>query len=1090
MASAQVIITQPNPTTPPTGNLFTGLTFFLLQRLPQRTSFIDRIQSNGGRIVRQENQADHIIADHYRADCPPGSLSYTFIETALKNAALPDPSAHAAGRSHEAPREAGSANPGKATRTPFTAEDDAVLWRWVERCKLVGGSVRGNEIYKQLGAANSRHPWQAWRDRYVKRLVERPPVGVEVTVAANPPPSPPMAQDAQREIVGVEGGVLRGDREVEEDQRVVEVEEEFPEKELQLLLEQGHDIEDIYPDQEDDAWNAWARAYPEHSAQSWRRFWAEHGQPAFARRKAAQKLDEEREVKTEGPSRVVDETKQNEAEGVRGGQSSQVEADSAVPVPSSSQKRKRTAYVAIPESTYGKKKRRSGNDVTEDGSPVLKPAAERSFPTSEMNREAQEQLEQETLAYNAEVLPADAHAQAEAQAQFDEDVLGIGRKSKKGFELRTSSLPTSDVNHAADEQLRRESIDQEGEDEEDEDMQEEDSVLRTPSIQSQDEVEDDNSDSDSDEVSAENEEENEPPQSQHTEEAIEEEVPETPADQLTEANLASQQAQHKAQLLRGADLPVDDDARDGEQQGEFLRFLQGMSTHVPAVHATRRESQEVGGVGDQLPRQEPPAHGPVDQGDAGELPLSSQRQEGPQLPSQSLRFETQVPYPHLPSQRRTASQQEEEEMFSSQPSMLPEVSYPPLPNFDEPRSSQTAQPPSRSKAGSPDKWSRAEDIALLRGMKREMSASQIIKMYHLDRSESALRNRRKTLRETFIGGRVPPNHEYFAEVEKGLESATRTEREKFEAMASSQASGTRQLHDYQEDDSVVGEEEVDASDHQAAGHEDEIDLFVPPPDGGWSSSPAKAPSSQATPMASQQQQRAPRAPRLSQYSQPKSRDLVEVSSTSSSSSSSSSDDESEAPAPSRPAVAARGKALDTQDILDAETQQPDLGMVLPPGSDSDLDDPDSDLGMPLPPNCDDDDAEELSPNPSNRSPSPAQTNPSSSQRALADTQKLEDHDMHAYIDTMVVRGFQEASVVAALKCTSMRPDLVELVLLDERLGKGLPEGVAGVWSEEEDKMVESGIAGALRELEGKHGWKEVEARLEFLGDWREDEDEE
>ena len=955
--------------------------------------------------------------------------------------------------------------------------------------------MRGNEIYKQLGAANSRHPWQAWRDRYVKRLVERPPVGVEVTVAANPPPSPPTAQDERGEIVGVEGGVLREDGgvvEVEEVEEVVEVEEVFSEEELQLLLEQGHDIEAIYPDQEDDAWNAWARAYPEHSAQSWRRFWAQHGQPAFARRKAAQKLDDERKVKTEGPSRVVDGTKQNEAEGVRGGQSSHLEADSTVPVPSSSQKRKRTAYVAIPESTYGKKKRRSENDETEDRSPVLKPAAERSFPTSEMNREAQEQLEQETLANNEGILPADAHAQAEAQAQFDEDVLGIGRKSKKGFELRTSSLPTSDVNHAADEQLRRESIDQEGEDEEDEDMEEEDSVLRTPSIQSQEEVEDD--DSDSDEVSGENEQEDEPVRTQHTEEAIEEEVPETPADQLTEANLASQQAQHKAQLLRGADLPVDDDARDGEQQGEFLRFLQGMSTHVRAVHATVRESRDGIGVEEQLPlsSQQEIDNALDDTIQRREPPTAAQKQEDPQLPSQSLRFETQAPYPHLPSQRRTASQHEEEEMFSSQPLMQPEVSYPSLPNFDPLRSSQTAQPPSRSKAGRTDPWSRAEDIALLRGMKREMSASQIIKMFHLDRSESALRNRRKTLRETFVGGRVPPNHEYFAEVEERLESATRTEREKFEAMASSQASGTRQLHDYQEDDSVVGEEEVDASDHQAAGHEDEIDLFVPPPDGGWSSSPAKAPSSQATPMASQQQQRAPRAPRLSQYSQPKSRDLVEVSSTSSSSSSSSSDDESEAPAPapSRPAVAARGKALDTQDILDAETQQPDLGMVLPPGSDSDLDDPDSDLGMPLPPNYDDDDAEELSPNPSNRSPSPAQANPSSSQRALADTQKLEDHDMHAYIDTMVVRGFQEASVVAALKCTSMRPDLVELVLLDERLGKGLPKGVAGVWSEEEDKMVESGSAGALRGLEGKHGWKEVEARLEFLGDWRDGDEEE
>jgi hypothetical protein len=96
--------------------------------------------------------------------------------------------------------------------------------------------------------------------------------------------------------------------------------------------------------------------------------------------------------------------------------------------------------------------------------------------------------------------------------------------------------------------------------------------------------------------------------------------------------------------------------------------------------------------------------------------------------------------------------------------------------------------------------------------------------------------------------------------------------------------------------------------------------------------------------------------------------------------------------------------------------------------------------------------------------------------------------MDPYIDTMVVRGFKEASVVAALKCTSMRPELVELVLLYEKLGKGLPKEVAGVWSEEEDKVLESGNARALRKLEEKHGWKEMEERMKFLEDWRDDSD--
>ena len=60
--------------------------------------------------------------------------------------------------------------------------------------------MKGNEIYKQLEAENPRHTYQAWRDRYIKKLKDKPPAGVEVTVAANPPPSPPTAQDKQEEI--------------------------------------------------------------------------------------------------------------------------------------------------------------------------------------------------------------------------------------------------------------------------------------------------------------------------------------------------------------------------------------------------------------------------------------------------------------------------------------------------------------------------------------------------------------------------------------------------------------------------------------------------------------------------------------------------------------------------------------------------------------------------------------------------------------------------------------------------------------------------------------------------------------------------
>ena len=955
-----------------------------------------------------------------------------------------------------------------------------------------------------------------------------PPAGVQVTIPANPPPSPPMALDERQDIAALdeamEGDAGVGEEAPVQEVEVVEAEEKFEEWELELLLEQGDDIEAIISDQEDDAWDAWAQAYPQHSAQSWRTFWLEDAQPAYEKLKADQKLEGERgRKKKEGPM-TVDGTHEHEAEDVRGNQPSAHETNSAMPVPSSSQKRKRTAYVEIPERTYGKKKRRSDNDNDEifgrEESDGARPptettkAANPTFPTSEMNRQAHEQLERETAASREAISPRDADvrddAQAEAQAKFDEEVLGIARKPKQGLSHRISSLPTSDINRGADEQLRRESLDREGEDRDDEHMEEEDSVLRTPSIQSQDEVGGEDQAEGEGEI-GEDEAEDEPVRSQNGENAVEN-ILEIPGDRLTEANLANQQAQHKAQLLRGADLPEDDDAQDGEQQNEFLRFLQGVTSPpdgVRAMPAITRELQDAVAVESQLPQNAlPAAYTPFDPADIEELPLSSQKEidqalddmiewpksltaaskpPGAQVQSQSLRFETQVPYPTLPPQRRIASQQEEEEMFSSQPLMLPEVSYPSLSTFRELRSSQTAH----SLARNPE-WSRAEDIALLRGMKLEMSASQIIKKFDLERSESALRNRRKVLNQTFVEGRVPPGHEYYAEVERSPSPRRRVVQIAFDQAASSLSFGGQQQHDVNEDSSGESEEEVNASNHQAADHEDDIDLFVRPPEGGWTSSPPRdRSSSQATPMASQQQQhRGSRAPRFSQYSQPKSqganaRAMVEMSSTSSSSSSSS--DESEAPAPA--AAARRRQVLETQDIMDAETQQPDFEMPLPPDSNDDQDNLPEELTMPLPPNSDnggDDDSLHSS----DRSSSPAHANTTESQRALADAETLDFHKMEDFIETQIVRGFKLGPIIAALKCTSARKKWARFVLVHERAGMGFPKETPGVWSEEEDRLLEGGNAKAIRKLEEKHGWKECVERLEFLQDWREGNDDE
>lgn len=150
---AQVVYDNVDPEAAQLQNgVLSGKSFFFVQRLPMRSHFISQVKSNGGREVKLEAQADYIIADHKRQDAPPGSLSYTFIEFAIKNGELPPEGNHIAGMPKGTLRPVGSAIPGRSTRTPFTAEDDRVLYDWVKKYEMEGGAVRGNQIYKQLEA--------------------------------------------------------------------------------------------------------------------------------------------------------------------------------------------------------------------------------------------------------------------------------------------------------------------------------------------------------------------------------------------------------------------------------------------------------------------------------------------------------------------------------------------------------------------------------------------------------------------------------------------------------------------------------------------------------------------------------------------------------------------------------------------------------------------------------------------------------------------------------------------------------------------------------------------------------------------------
>lgn len=136
--------------------IFHGLNIFVTQRCPTRSTILAAIERHGGVIVKLDSNADHIIADHLRRDCPPGSLSYTWIETSVRDQRLADKDSHRAGPSTGPVRVAPGLQRPSGGRVPFTAQDDIVLWNWVQQHGSKSKGILGNELYKQLEAVVGR----------------------------------------------------------------------------------------------------------------------------------------------------------------------------------------------------------------------------------------------------------------------------------------------------------------------------------------------------------------------------------------------------------------------------------------------------------------------------------------------------------------------------------------------------------------------------------------------------------------------------------------------------------------------------------------------------------------------------------------------------------------------------------------------------------------------------------------------------------------------------------------------------------------------------------------------------------------------
>ena len=82
-------------------------------------------------------------------DCTP-RYSYEYITKSIRAGRLEPLENHLVGQRPGSLRITGSEAPKRGTRTPFTVQDDRILYRWVTEHERKGSKVLGNEIYKQL----------------------------------------------------------------------------------------------------------------------------------------------------------------------------------------------------------------------------------------------------------------------------------------------------------------------------------------------------------------------------------------------------------------------------------------------------------------------------------------------------------------------------------------------------------------------------------------------------------------------------------------------------------------------------------------------------------------------------------------------------------------------------------------------------------------------------------------------------------------------------------------------------------------------------------------------------------------------------
>ncbi|CAJ2505574.1 Uu.00g129680.m01.CDS01 [Anthostomella pinea] len=271
------------------GTLFKDLKFWVGYKVPHRTTCIQNIEANGGKVVPLEKNADYLISNPTKKFAPPGSYSFQLIKDALEEGSLArkddylctspaaPPGASSAARSASA-----TAKGPKMTRNKFTPEDDKILTQYVIQKEREGVSTAGLAIYQDFEAQHPHHTHQSWRDRWVKRLkfLPRPasadgePSPARPTQPGQPtslPPSPPAwqlpAAPARPSSTQSPGSARTRAGYTQEEDNV-------------LIAHVRECIRQRKPISGNKVYIDLAGDFPHHSWQSWRDRWLKHVCPA------------------------------------------------------------------------------------------------------------------------------------------------------------------------------------------------------------------------------------------------------------------------------------------------------------------------------------------------------------------------------------------------------------------------------------------------------------------------------------------------------------------------------------------------------------------------------------------------------------------------------------------------------------------------------------------------------------------------------------------------------------------------------------------------------------------------------------------